>query len=551
MAVATRKSHVHSVAFDRGSSRTIDAQGFLHVDGCNISKAVVNPYYGAEIPDYEELGLDPNKIYMLFRDPKELEKAANTFNNLPLMDNHVEVSAEDLEDPKVHGKVVGTTGSNARFEAPYLVNELVVWTAGGIDGVMSKKQTELSCAYRYKLDMTPGEHEGQKYDGRMFDLVGNHVALVDEGRAGPDVVVRDRKPQASMKQIVKMVADALAPVKESIGMAYDCVPQLIAAITKAKSIIESKLKPGVEGEGAKILDDCTSALDSAVHHLLDFSEDEDMLGDDNPEGINQYTGAAGHADRTGKAAGSKGGPSHKDAQAAHQKAAVAANKAGDPSKTSAHLRVAAAHSTLHSDPSNAEAKAAIAGHYGTKGKDDNPEGINQYTGGGGKGKESKGLNEGATSRASEASKNANEASAAVKTRVFGQPKSRQQERAANAHATAAKAHREARAEAKAAGNKEAEAHHDKSYFEHREASNHHQSLANRLSERGDAKLASDKIDYRKNHKDSRGKSAPWVIVSEKTGDIIWSGATKDDAAKQLRNIEGHKASAKDSVVEDS
>ena len=66
------------LAFDR-SARRIDADGRLHVDRFHISKATVNPYYGKEIPGYEALGLQPDKVYRLLRDPVELERAAPTF----------------------------------------------------------------------------------------------------------------------------------------------------------------------------------------------------------------------------------------------------------------------------------------------------------------------------------------------------------------------------------------------------------------------------------------------------------------------------------------
>jgi hypothetical protein len=40
--------------------------------------------------------------------------------------------------------------------------------------------------------MTPGTSpEGEKYDGRMTQIVANHIALVEAGRAGPDVMVAD------------------------------------------------------------------------------------------------------------------------------------------------------------------------------------------------------------------------------------------------------------------------------------------------------------------------------------------------------------------------
>ena len=66
----------------------------MHVEVSNISKAIVNPYLGKEIPKYKELGLDPGRIYQLLRDPAELKKAESTFNiNLPLLDQHVGVNA--------------------------------------------------------------------------------------------------------------------------------------------------------------------------------------------------------------------------------------------------------------------------------------------------------------------------------------------------------------------------------------------------------------------------------------------------------------------------
>jgi hypothetical protein len=177
------------LAFDR-SSRTVDADGRLHVAVSNISKAVVSPYYGREVPGYKELGLDADKIYQLLRDPDELLKGADSFNNLPLLDRHIPVSADD---PKKQN-VVGSTGTDAEFVQPFLRNSLVVWDAAAIAGIESGEQTELSCAYYYKPDMTPGEYDGVQYDGIMRDIVANHVALVELGRCGRDVVVSDADP---------------------------------------------------------------------------------------------------------------------------------------------------------------------------------------------------------------------------------------------------------------------------------------------------------------------------------------------------------------------
>ena len=176
-----------ALAFDRESVRSVDADGRMRVAVSNISKAMVCPYLGSEIPNAELLGLEADKIYMLLRDPDELAKAAPTFNGVQLLSVHEPVNAGD---PKLE-LTVGAAGTDCVFEAPYLKNSLIVWTQEGIDVINSGEQQEISCSYRYDADMTPGNYEGVEYSGVMRNIIGNHIAIVNKGRAGPDVFVGD------------------------------------------------------------------------------------------------------------------------------------------------------------------------------------------------------------------------------------------------------------------------------------------------------------------------------------------------------------------------
>ncbi|EPP2701866.1 DUF2213 domain-containing protein, partial [Escherichia coli] len=153
----------HGLAFDKATVRSFDKDGRLHIEVTPISKANVCPYYGREIPNYRSLGLQPDKFYYLLRDPKELAKAASTFNNIPLLNEHIPVTAADPQKMAV----VGSTGTDAEFDGTYLKNSLVVWDADSIAGIETDEKKELSSAYRYVADMTPGVHEGQPYDGVM------------------------------------------------------------------------------------------------------------------------------------------------------------------------------------------------------------------------------------------------------------------------------------------------------------------------------------------------------------------------------------------------
>lgn len=191
-----KRANDEAMAFDRATVRTYDDNGRMRVTQANISKANVCPYLGSEIPDADALGLDPKKVYQLLRDPAELTKAVASFNGIPILNTHVPSTAWDHPS----GKVVGTTGTDAVFEAPYLKNSLVIWTQDAISEIENREKQELSCGYKYRAEMTPGNHGGVAYDGRMVEILGNHVALVATGRAGPDVIVGDS--QLQMKEMV-------------------------------------------------------------------------------------------------------------------------------------------------------------------------------------------------------------------------------------------------------------------------------------------------------------------------------------------------------------
>jgi hypothetical protein len=171
------------LAFDR---RSVDVNGRMTVPDCNISRANICPYAGHEIAGSEALGLDPGKVYMLYRDPKALAASASSFEAVPLMMTHVSTTADQPNKPLIAGVV-----SNVRWKAPHLVGDVCVWSADAINLIESGEQRELSCGYAYRCDMTPGTIDGEHFDGRMLDIRGQHVALVAVGRAGPGVTVRN------------------------------------------------------------------------------------------------------------------------------------------------------------------------------------------------------------------------------------------------------------------------------------------------------------------------------------------------------------------------
>ena len=250
---------VLKLALDRDSVRSIDKDGRMHVAVTNLSKATVNPYKGSEIPGYEELGLEPNKIYQMLRDPEELRKAAPTFNGVQLLRKHIPLSADDPQQ----WDVVGTTGTHAIYEDPYLKNSLHVWTQDAIDDIDSEDKRELSCGYHYRPEMTPGNFDGMHYDGVMRDIVGNHVALVKDGRAGPDVVVGDSKENLPMKS-TRLAAMTLAIT----GAAIAPLLAMDSTVTLPKSLFNGITTKNFTESKAKLLAGARIALDGKLRKGL-------------------------------------------------------------------------------------------------------------------------------------------------------------------------------------------------------------------------------------------------------------------------------------------
>ncbi len=267
------------------SMRAKDADGHLRVAMSHISKAKVNPYLGSEIPGWEDLGLQKDRVYHLLRDPEELAKSAPTFAGKPILIKHKPTSADDHQKDLT----VGSIGSDVVFNAPYLDADLTIWDGEAIALIESGKQEQLSCGYRYRPDMTSGEYEGIHYDGVMRDIQGNHLALVEVGRAGADVIVHDHDPfkeetqmKPSEKRLSAAKAKACADIKAVLGLDGNN-PELDKILTKfaqdAKACDEEKDEKKAEDDDMDN-DDQAEDEDDEKDEKDKPAEDEDDEADE-------------------------------------------------------------------------------------------------------------------------------------------------------------------------------------------------------------------------------------------------------------------------------
>ena len=256
------------LAFDKASVRNIDKNGYLHVKSSHITKATVNGYMGREIPDYEKFGLDPDTIYQGLRDPEELQKSLPTWSGLPL---HIEHHIDSAEDPQKLTRV-GSVGTEIAWNDPYVDAPLIIWDKTAIDSINDGSFRELSCCYWYKPELSSGEYNGQHYDFIMRDIHGNHVALVEEGRAGHDVLVADSKPK-------NLKTEKVMDEKDKAKLAKDGEPEIEQAeVDLAQAIINLHHVDPLTGEVRDIAEDegQTAQLKMLIEGFKDKLPPEDL-----------------------------------------------------------------------------------------------------------------------------------------------------------------------------------------------------------------------------------------------------------------------------------
>ena len=273
------------IAFDAQSSRRHkDNNGYLHVDASNITKEQVAPYYGEEIPHWRELGLEPTKLYYMYRPADELEKAARSFDGMPLLFEHHDTSAAR----PAKDYVIGSLGTDAEFRAPYLVNSLIITDGEAIEAIERGDYKQLSAAYMYTPVMQGGIWGGEHYDGRMTDIKANHVALVKEGRAGPDVAVADAKPAAMQSTgAVSPKKEDTKNMKKKAGtkgvLAFDAVPAIegmevnLAAMMKAVQVVEAQ-REGLDPRRINLDIDAGASIEEIVAKFFPDADGDAKAG---------------------------------------------------------------------------------------------------------------------------------------------------------------------------------------------------------------------------------------------------------------------------------
>jgi hypothetical protein len=218
-----------------------DGDGFLH-DSPVVGRIGIQEYRKADGTIRRELRL-PEEVFA--------EDALSSFVGKPITVDHP--SSGRVTSKDAHRFSVGTMLAKGRQDGETVRADIVIHSP---DSIGDRRQ--LSLGYTARVDETPGEWNGQKYDAIQRDIRVNHLSVVKVARAGAiarlnldssdnEIPLNDSNinptPEHQNMNVVKVKLDS--------GIEYDAAPEIAAELAKVRADA-SEARAKLETETAKL-----------------------------------------------------------------------------------------------------------------------------------------------------------------------------------------------------------------------------------------------------------------------------------------------------------
>lgn len=175
---------------------------------------------------------------------------------------------------------VGFSGTEVVYDNGFVKAVMTITDKDTIERIMKGDAREVSAGYRVNYDPTPGiTDSGEHYDGIQKEIVGNHIAVVRRGRAGPQVKLHLDRQDAASPSLIKTNEERLMTAKVVFdGAEFEVSESVALAITKERDDAKMSLK-----DMKKKYDELQAAADS-MKSEMDAMEKEMQGKCDSAEG---------------------------------------------------------------------------------------------------------------------------------------------------------------------------------------------------------------------------------------------------------------------------
>lgn len=210
------------------------------VADAHLTRAGIFPYQNPDGSTRLELR-HPDEVFK----PESIASA----NLLPFTNNHPD---NRVDGSNARDHMVGSTGEKARRDGNRIANTVMVADGATVKDIEDGK-TQVSCGYHAGYDPTPGTYKGERYDGRQTNIIYNHVALVEVGRAGSDIRIRMDKADAAIMIERQDGAEAstMDELKEALLKVAELQVKVTASETATREATERADKAEAERDTAK------------------------------------------------------------------------------------------------------------------------------------------------------------------------------------------------------------------------------------------------------------------------------------------------------------
>ena len=141
------------------------------------------------------------------------------------------LDAENTKDYQV-----GFSGTEVVYDNGFVKAVMTITDQDTIERIMRGDAREVSAGYRVNYDPTPGVTDGgEHYDGIQKEILGNHIAVVRRGRAGPQVKLHLDRQDAADPSLLSIEENTTMSAKVVFdGAEFEVTESVALAITKER-----------------------------------------------------------------------------------------------------------------------------------------------------------------------------------------------------------------------------------------------------------------------------------------------------------------------------
>lgn len=192
------------------TKRSKDENGYLIVKDNPICVAGVFDYLLSEVEP--NISQEQERVVKVFRPFEDIEQKKDYFANKPIIYNH-----EWVGDEREDADGVICSEIKADNERGLLYADIIFYNPQVIKMIENGEVTEFSPGYLADLEPCKGYYNGEQYEYKQTLKSVNHLALVENGRAGNSLKVNDNHFMKGQKMAKKSDKAILDSIKKMLG----------------------------------------------------------------------------------------------------------------------------------------------------------------------------------------------------------------------------------------------------------------------------------------------------------------------------------------------